>query len=594
MVQCKNKGDKSAWQQLYKQTERSVYYTCLKLLSNEHDAQDAIQDTYLTAMQKLDTLGDPTKFPKWINVIAVNKCKKSFTKHSEESLDEISEQGFDTADGDPIPEDYVTDAAKRRIIMDIIDRELTPEQRQTVILYYYNEIKIPEIAHLMDCPVSTVSYRLNAAGKKMREAVLIYEEKKDDKLHAIIPIPILSDILNADSQSVAVPDIQQALGLTQTAQAAQSAQSMQYAQSQTNAPANQAVNAAVNNGGKAMLASGKSKIIAIAIAAALVVGGVVTFAVLKSGKDEVKTGTDVSAKTTLSDDGNSAAATTKTSQQTKKTDSSSASAEHNYVQTAESDYDFIEFDDHIMLGTYKDTEQYIITPTEIKGKPVTCIDFTNNSSKCKIKGIKISEGVTELCDQAFRYLNIEEVELPESLEYIGASAFSDDTNKGSLSGTVKIPKNVKFIDRYAFSQSKCDFEFSGSVEYIGEKAFQSKTMMAKQNEALNSDGMYIIDKVLVRASGTGELKIPDGIVTIAPKALENTSFEKVVVPSSVKIIGDGAFVSMNNLKELDIQSPENITHMGGRLFNAVGSLKVPWWEEYQSSHDEWIVGDILC
>lgn len=77
MVQCKNKGDKSAWQQLYKQTERSVYYTCLKLLSNEHDAQDAMQDTYLTAMQKLDTLGVPTKFPKWINVIAVNKCKRA-------------------------------------------------------------------------------------------------------------------------------------------------------------------------------------------------------------------------------------------------------------------------------------------------------------------------------------------------------------------------------------------------------------------------------------------------------------------------------------------------------------------------------------
>ena len=54
-----------------------------------------MQDTYMTAMQKLDTLGDGGKFPKWINIIAVNRCKKSFARHAEESLEEISEQGFE-------------------------------------------------------------------------------------------------------------------------------------------------------------------------------------------------------------------------------------------------------------------------------------------------------------------------------------------------------------------------------------------------------------------------------------------------------------------------------------------------------------------
>ena len=215
----------------------------------------------MTAMQKLDTLGDGGKFPKWINIIAVNRCKKRFARHAEESLEEISEQGFEAPDDDPIPEEYVTDAAKRKIILDIINNQLTPEQRQTVILYYYNEIKIPEIAHLMDCPVSTVSYRLNAAGRKIREAVLIYEENNDDKLRAIIPLPILSRILNADSQSIAVPDIQNALGLAETAHAAQALQPVQT----TSAPANTAAKAAIN-GGKAMA---KTKIIAIAAAAAV-------------------------------------------------------------------------------------------------------------------------------------------------------------------------------------------------------------------------------------------------------------------------------------------------------------------------------------
>ena len=68
----------------------------------------------------------------------------------------------------------------------------------------------------------------------------------------------------------------------------------------------------------------------------------------------------------ISADSGSGTADTKTTKQVKKpADSSDTGAEHSYVQTAESDYDYIEYEDHIMLGTYKGTEQYIITPSEI-------------------------------------------------------------------------------------------------------------------------------------------------------------------------------------------------------------------------------------
>ena len=56
-----------------------VYYTALKLLKNENEAQDLVQDTYLRAMEHLDSLREAEAFPGWIKRICVNLCKNHLT-----------------------------------------------------------------------------------------------------------------------------------------------------------------------------------------------------------------------------------------------------------------------------------------------------------------------------------------------------------------------------------------------------------------------------------------------------------------------------------------------------------------------------------
>lgn len=51
-------NDEAAFERLYKETERSVYFLCLKLLGNEQDAKDAAQETYLAAFNGLSSLDD--------------------------------------------------------------------------------------------------------------------------------------------------------------------------------------------------------------------------------------------------------------------------------------------------------------------------------------------------------------------------------------------------------------------------------------------------------------------------------------------------------------------------------------------------------
>ena len=206
------KGDKSAFEKLYRETERAVYFTCLKLLKNEDTARDIMQDTYMTALEKLSYVDDGAKFPMWINRIAINKCKDHFKKAGWDSIEEQLEQGTEIKDDESfIPEEYVTDETRRRLIMRIIDETLSDVQRQTIILYYYDEMSLEEIAEAMDCPVKTVSSRLCSARDKIKEAVLIYEREQGDRLHVMVPLPILTRILIKEASSISVPDISQVL-----------------------------------------------------------------------------------------------------------------------------------------------------------------------------------------------------------------------------------------------------------------------------------------------------------------------------------------------------------------------------------------------
>lgn len=258
-------GNKAAFGALYEETGRTVYFSCLKLLGDPQLAEDITQETYLTALQKLGTLAQPENFPAWVNRIGINLCKMHFRNNSapednsEEIIEEIPDEGL-------IPEEYVSNDAKRKIIMDIIDTVLTEEQRQSVILYYFDMLIVPEIAEVMNCTTGTVTSRLSAARKKIKEAVLIYEENNNDRLHAVVPVFILSKLLNKEASNTVLPKLTVFTGSASAA----------------NAVPDSVTSTKTISGGKVMFSTVKAKVIAGVCAAAVVGGGITAAVVLSS------------------------------------------------------------------------------------------------------------------------------------------------------------------------------------------------------------------------------------------------------------------------------------------------------------------------
>lgn len=208
LVEKIKKGDNKSFEKLYKLTEREVWFTCISFLKNETTAQDIMQETYITAFLKIQSLEKSSQIRSWLNRIAVNKCKNYLKGKGEIQLDdEIFENQAIVDERISIPEEYISDKAKREIILSIMQEVLSDVQYQTVIMHYFNEMTVDEIAEVFECSRGTVLSRLNYSRAKMKTAIEDYENKSGDKLHGVVVVPFFTTIFKEEAKSLCVPSI---------------------------------------------------------------------------------------------------------------------------------------------------------------------------------------------------------------------------------------------------------------------------------------------------------------------------------------------------------------------------------------------------
>ena len=206
VLSAKN-GNKKAFDKLYKLTSNDVWFTCLSLLKDEENAKDIMQETYITAFLKLDTLNDEQKFCGWITSLAVNKCKNKLKGKVEYQIDDEVLIVETETDELMLPEEYITKAEKRKVLLQIMEDTLSFNQYQTVLMFYFDEMSISEIAQGLEISEGTVKSRLNSSRAKMKTAIEDYEKKSGDKLHGVVVVPFFTTIFKEEAKSLAVPNI---------------------------------------------------------------------------------------------------------------------------------------------------------------------------------------------------------------------------------------------------------------------------------------------------------------------------------------------------------------------------------------------------
>ena len=182
LVRRAQAGDQEAMGELYQQTSKQIYALALRLTGRPELAMDAVQDTYLSAMQNLEKLRDPKALTHWLAQIAANRCRKLLRKEGRYVSPQQDEEDTSFLDAIPdpdeklIPETAADDGETRRLLRELID-DLPQAQRECMILFYFSQCPVEQIAQVQECSEGTVKSRLNYGRKKLKEGILALEAR---------------------------------------------------------------------------------------------------------------------------------------------------------------------------------------------------------------------------------------------------------------------------------------------------------------------------------------------------------------------------------------------------------------------------------
>lgn len=216
-------GDSAAIEELFASFYNDVYYFALKTLKDSDLACDITQETFLEIINTIGNLKEPAAFVTWMKQITYHQCTRYFKKKKDSLVgeDEDGNTIFDTlADESPdsIPAEVYEKEEFRNTILGIIN-ELTEEQRSAVMMYYFDELSVGQIAEIQGVSDGTVKSRLNYARKALKKSVESYEKKHNIKLHSFSFLPLFLLFFGKDLMPMAKMVQVQAV-VSQTASAA--------------------------------------------------------------------------------------------------------------------------------------------------------------------------------------------------------------------------------------------------------------------------------------------------------------------------------------------------------------------------------------
>lgn len=170
-------GDRDSFDLLYQEYYLVLFRTALLILGKKEDAEDVLQDTFVSIYNNVKSLSDFEKLRPWIFSILKNTSYTRYTKRKREFPDEFV---LDKAEESPTypGEDEI---AERSEIQEAL-MNLKEKEREVLVLYYYNDFSIEEIAKICKTFQGTVKSRLYRARKNLKKELLKTSEEYEGEL----------------------------------------------------------------------------------------------------------------------------------------------------------------------------------------------------------------------------------------------------------------------------------------------------------------------------------------------------------------------------------------------------------------------------
>jgi len=175
LVKLALKGDQRAFAEIVELYKDKIFHLGYRMLSNRHEAEDVVQETFLRVYKNLDRYDQKQKFSTWIYRIGTNLCIDRLRKRKPSySLDaELNDQdgtdGYALLPGDErTPESEYLLSETQQLIHQAID-SLPDKYKTVMVLRYLQELSLQEISEVMDMPVTTIKTRVHRGREFLRK-----------------------------------------------------------------------------------------------------------------------------------------------------------------------------------------------------------------------------------------------------------------------------------------------------------------------------------------------------------------------------------------------------------------------------------------
>ena len=161
LVELAKKGDKPAFDEVIRLCVPDLFRIAMSILRNRDDADDAVCETVVKAYERIQKLNDCRFFKTWITRILINQANDDYKRRSKiVYLNDISHEP-QHEDAYDLGNDELNAAVA----------SLSLELRTVITLFFFQNMRIREIANVLRIPQGTVKWRLSKAKSLIKEKV---------------------------------------------------------------------------------------------------------------------------------------------------------------------------------------------------------------------------------------------------------------------------------------------------------------------------------------------------------------------------------------------------------------------------------------
>jgi RNA polymerase sigma-70 factor, ECF subfamily len=159
-------GDRAAFEMLVRRHLDAAYAIALAELADARDAEDAVQDAFITALERLDDCRDPAAFGAWLRQIVRNRARTVRRREKLRQTEDITLVVAASSQDDPARD---LDRSELRERLESALGTLTETQRSVVLMHDLEGYRHREIAHELGIPEGTVRSHLFFARRALRD-----------------------------------------------------------------------------------------------------------------------------------------------------------------------------------------------------------------------------------------------------------------------------------------------------------------------------------------------------------------------------------------------------------------------------------------